>query len=85
MFDSVLVTVRTRSGDFSVDLDIPSKEPLRELDGKLLEILKTLDGRLFHGWYGVTLTDAGTNKRLLPDDTLENAEIWDGSILYVTN
>ena len=85
MFDSVLVTVSTRNGEFSMDLDIPSQEPIGELKTKLLEILRMFDDRIFGGWLDINIVDAASNKRLMMDETLEDAEIWDGSILYVMN
>jgi len=83
MFDSVLVTVRTKDGRFSVDLDIPSTEPVGELKIKLLEILKLLNQQVFNGWQDIRIMNGSNNKLLLLAETLEEAEIWDGSILYV--
>jgi len=83
MFDSVIVTVTTQDGKFSMDLDIPSQEPIGELKTKLLEILRMLDEQIFGGWYDIHLADPNTNRRLVPEETLEEAGIWDGSILHV--
>ena len=85
MFDSVIVTLRTEDKAFSVDLDMPCKEPMKELTGKLLEILRILDRPLFGDWQAVRLYDEQTGRRLDPEDTLEEAEIWDGSILMIRN
>ena len=85
MFDSVIITLRTTDDSFSVDLDIPCKEPLKSLKGKLLEILCMLDNRIFNSWRDIRLYNEKTGKQINPDETLEEAEIWDGSILLITN
>jgi len=85
MFDSVIVTLRTNNTSFEVDLDIPSKEPLKNLIVKLLEILCILDNREFGTWQTIRFIDEKTNKRLDPEETLEEAEIWDGSVLRIAN
>ena len=85
MFDSVMITLRTKDNTFSADLDIPCKEPLKELKVKLLEIFCIFDNRLFSPWQDIRFLDEKTNKQLNPEETLEEAEIWDGSILIITN
>jgi len=86
MFDSVIVTLCTEDKAFtSTDLDIPCKEPLKDLKGKLLEILCIFDDRRFSGWQDIQFIDEKTNKKLNPEETLEEAEIWDGSVLIITN
>jgi len=85
MFDSVIVTLRTKDNAFSVDLDIPCKELLKDLKGKLLEILCIFDSRLFGTWQDIRFVDEKTNKRLDQEETLEEADIWDGSILTIMN
>jgi len=85
MFDSVIVTLRTEDSSFvSCDFDIPCKEPLKDLKGKLLEILRILDNRLFNRWQDIRFYNEKTNKQIDPDETLEEAEIWDGSVLIIT-
>ena len=83
MFDSVIVTVRAKDAPFSVDLDIPAQEPLGELKTKLLEILRMLNERIFAGWPDINLVDARGDRLLMPEQTLEEAGIWDGAVLYV--
>ena len=85
MFDSVIITLRTKDGFFTVDLDVPCKEPLKDLKGKLLEILCILDNSLFGDWRDIRFFDERTNNRLNSEKTLEDAEIWDGGIIYITN
>jgi len=41
------------------------------------------DDPFFSEWFDINIIDAQTGRRLLPDETLEGAEIWDGSILTV--
>jgi len=85
MFDSVIITLRTVDNSFvSHDMDIPCKEPLKNLKGKLLEILCVLDDRLFRSWQDIRFYNEKTNVQLDPEETLEEAEVWDGSILIIT-
>jgi len=85
MFDSVIITLRTKDNSFiSNDLDIPCKEPLKDLKGKLLEILCILDDRQFRDWHDIRFYNEKTKKLLDPEESLEEAEIWDGSILIIT-
>jgi len=84
MFDSVIITLRTADNGFvSCDLDIPCKEPLKDLTAKLLEILCILDNRMFSNWQNIRFYNEKTNKQLDPEESLEEAEIWDGSILII--
>ena len=86
MFDSVIITLRTEDNSFiSDDLDMPCKEPLNDLTDKLLEILRIFDNRLFSGWNDIKFTDERTNKQLNPEESLEEAGIWDGSVLIIKN
>ena len=85
MFESVIITLRTRDRTFSVDLDIPCKEPLNDLKVKLLEILCIFDSHLFGDWRDIRFQDEKTQSLLDPETTLEEAEIWDGSILTIMN
>jgi len=85
MFDSVIITLRTKDNAFSVDLDMPCKEPLSGLKAKLLEILCIFDNRLFGTWQDIRFFDEKTKKLLDQEETLEEAEIWDGSILTIMN
>jgi hypothetical protein len=86
MFDSVIITLRTKDRAFiSNDIDIPCKEPLKDLKIKLLEILCIFDNRLFSGWQDIRFFNEKTNKELDPEESLEEAEIWDGNILVITN
>jgi len=85
MFDSVIITLRTEDNAFSVDVDIPCQEPLQDLKGKLLEILRIFDNHLFSHWQDICFTDRQTNRQLDPEETLEEAEIWDGSILIISS
>jgi len=85
MFDSVIITLQTISGDFSVDLDIPCKETISSLKGKLLEILTILDEQLFASWRDIKLFNEKINRLIDSEETLEEAEIWDGSILIISN
>jgi hypothetical protein len=83
MFDSALVTVCTKNGEFTMDFDIPAQEPIGELKGKLFEILRAVNQPLFGGWADIHLVDAKTATMLMAAQTLEEAGIWDGSVLYV--
>jgi hypothetical protein len=77
MPDKFIVTVV--SGDFEVDLEIPSRTEFGEIKDKLLEILKVLNEKKFRDWQTCSLTYMG---RVLADsETLASAGAFDGARL----
>ena len=55
MPEGFIVTITKTPGNFETDLEIPSQLTFAEMKGKLLEILKILDRREFHGWQDYAL------------------------------
>lgn len=80
--DDIIVTLLF-SGDYEpVDLEIPTKLRIDELEEKILESLIEMDFERFGGVKKINLSCGG--KSLEPDKTLEEYGIWDGSCLAVT-
>ena len=77
--ENFIVTIANPSGSFETDLEIPSGLPFDEMKGKLLEILKILDEREFHGWQDYALQYK--NRVLTGDETFADAGAFDGSRL----
>ncbi|MCL2298912.1 MAG: EsaB/YukD family protein [Firmicutes bacterium] len=77
MPEKFIVTVACDS--FTVDLEIPSGQPVGEFRRKLLEILQSLGGRAFPGMA------LSFNGRAIPDSrSLADVGAFDGSIIEVT-
>ncbi|MCL2461981.1 MAG: EsaB/YukD family protein [Defluviitaleaceae bacterium] len=76
-----IVTITNVGARFETDLEIPSRLPLRAFKGKLLEILKIMDGQTFGGWddYRISFN----NRVLYGSDTLASLGAFDGSRLAV--
>ncbi|MBQ9526673.1 MAG: hypothetical protein IJR68_03600 [Fretibacterium sp.] len=80
--DVFIVTVVTERGDFEADMALPSLLTVGELRGKLIGILKILDGERFRDWRGCRLR---YGHRLLQDrDNLAEAGAFEGSRLVVS-
>lgn len=80
--DSCIVTLMTCDGVFSLDLDVPSRIPLGELESHLLNILKTLGSPNFDDWKNFELSH--NDVVLKGSDTLIKVGAFDGSILIVS-
>jgi len=80
MQNSSLITVSDHNG-FSIDVEIPTQEKLKDIKLKLIELLSMLDYEKFNKnmdysfYHEETLIDE--------EDTLFDANVWDGSILTV--
>lgn len=79
--ESVIVSIRTPSGGFEADFELPANLPAERLSQLLLESLAQQDPRRFSAWKGLYLTWNG--QKLGEDDTLSARGIWDGSILTI--
>lgn len=79
--DDVIVTFLFSGGYEPVDLEIPSKLRIDELEEKILESLIEMDFERFGGVKKINLSYGG--KVLEPNKTLEEYGIWDGSCLTV--
>lgn len=79
--EKVIVTVRDRSGKFECDMELPVNLPTAMLANKLLETLKNIDYRTFSSFGALSLSCGGAV--LDKTKTLNELEIWDGSIIVV--
>ena len=79
--EKAIVTVKDRSGQFERDMELPVGLPVSVLAKKLLEALKIIDQRTFSPYGSLSLFCGG--KALDKTKTLNELEIWDGSIIVV--
>ena len=79
--ESVIVTLRTPTGSFEGDYELPAQLPGARLSQLLLESLAQQEPRRFGAWKGLALACGG--QKLGNDDTLSDRGIWDGSILTI--
>ncbi len=77
--DDIIVTLMFSDGYEPVDLEIPAKLRIDELEEKILESLIEMDFEHFGSVKKINLSCTG--KVLEPDKTLEEYGIWDGSYL----
>lgn len=78
--DNVIITLMFEQNYDSMDLEVPAKLPVDELEIKMLETLKAMDIEHFGRIQKVRFKYK--NAILEPDKTFEEYGIWDGS--YVT-
>lgn len=79
--EKAIVTVRDRSGQFERDMELPVDLPMSILAKKLLEALKSIDHRAFSSFGALSLSCGG--EVLDRGKTLNELEIWDGSIIVI--
>lgn len=79
--ESFIVTLRTPTGDFEGDYELPADLPVERLSQLLLEGLAQQEPRRFGSWKGLGL--AWNGQKLGDGDTLSARGIWDGSILTI--
>ena len=79
--EKAIVTVRDHNGQFERDMELPADLPVSALAEKLLEALKRIDHRTFSSFRTLALSCGGTV--LDKEKTLNELEIWDGSIIVV--
>ena len=79
--ESFIVTLRTSSGGFEVDYELPANLPAERLSQLLLEGLAQQEPRRFGSWKELGL--AWNGQKLRDGDTLSARGIWDGSILTI--
>lgn len=79
--EKAIITVRDHTGRFDRDLELPVDLPTGMLAKKLLEVLKDIDRRTFSSFGALSLSCGG--KVLDKTKTLNELEIWDGSIIVV--
>lgn len=78
--DNVIITLLFERSYDPIDLELPAKLPIDELEVKMLEALKAMDIEQFEGTKRVRFKFK--DNVLDPDKTLEEYGVWDGS--YVT-
>ena len=85
MLDSVIVTVRVENTDIEYDMELPADIQGSELCKKLLEALRVIETETFKtvGEIGIFIEKSG--QLLSGEQTLEEAKVWDGSIIVVKN
>lgn len=76
-----IVTLRTSSGGFEADFELPANLPAERLSQLLLESLAQQAPRRFGSWKGLGLRSGG--QKLEDSDTLSARGIWDGSIVTI--
>lgn len=79
--ESFIVTLRTPTGGFEGDYELPANLPAERLIQLLLESLAQQEPRRFGSWQGLGL--AWNGQKLRDGDTLADWGIWDGSILTI--
>ena len=80
--DDIIVTLAFSDDYEPVDLEIPTKLRVDDLEEKILESLIEMDYERFGSVKKINLNCGG--KALEPDKTLEEYGIWDGSRLTVS-
>ena len=78
--DNVIITLMFEKGYDPIDLEVPVRLPIDELEIKMLDTLKAMDIERFERTQKVNFKYK--NIVLEPDKTFEEYGIWDGS--YVT-
>ena len=81
--DSVILTVKDEQSGKEYDMELPIDVPGAELCKKLLSTLKNIEGEAFHTVESIVLRYGQGSKQLGVEQTLEDAEIWDGDILTI--
>ena len=79
--DYVVVTLRTASGSFESDYELPANLPVERLSQLLLVGLAQQSPRLFGGWKDLFFRREG--RLLRAQDTLSALGVWDGSVLTI--
>lgn len=79
--DDVIVTLEFEGGYEPIDVELPVKLQIDELEKKVLETLIEMDFERFGSVKKIKLSCGG--RPLDPDKTLEEYGIWDGGILHV--
>ena len=83
MPDSVILTVRDDKGRVEHDMELPADVPVGELCGRLLAALKNMDYEAFGSRNEIMLRVHPGGRTLGAEETLETAEVWDGSELVI--
>lgn len=79
--DYTIVTLLFKRSGKEIDLELPLKLNIGELQQKLLETLKAIDYQRFLQTNGVKIRF--NNKILSVENTLEDYGVWDGSYIEI--
>ena len=77
MVDSAIITMLNKSNETIGDFELPLKIPIKELEKKLVGLLKAMDSDKYVCLEKVKVEYNG--KILDGDDTLYQNAVWDGS------
>ena len=83
MLNSVILTVKIERTDLVYDMEFPASIPGAPLCDKLLAALKNIENSTFRSIEKINIIIDKTGRQLSDGQTLEEAGVWDGSIVTV--
>ena len=83
MLNSVIITIKTGCNNIEYDMELPANIQCKQLCEKLLSALININNENFSPFDNLSLVVERTGKQVGDDETLEGAEVWDGSIVNV--
>ena len=83
MLNSVILTVKVEGEEVTYDMEFPANVPAGDLCDRLLVVFKSIDAEAFRDVERITLRMKRSGKLIGDEETLESAEVWDGSIVTV--
>ena len=81
MTDHVSLTVRSKANDFIIDMELPTKISIADLEPQLLENLKAIAPHQFMEKDEIHIRYM--DNVLKPTETLATSCVWDGTIIDV--
>lgn len=82
--ESVIVTIKSCDGSRYYDMQLPANMPAKALSGKILSLLRNYDPEFVRQVRGHSINAESIGRYLDDDETLEEAGIWDGSIITLS-
>lgn len=79
MVDSAIITMLDKIGNTIGDFELPLKIPMKELEKKLVALLKAMDSDRYVCLEKIKIEYNG--KILDEEDTLYQNAVWDGSVI----
>lgn len=76
-----IVTVKTRSGGWEADMELPARMKLKNVALKVLDTVKAMDESRFEAVHKLQFIHE--NRVLNEEATLADYRIWDGSIVFL--
>ena len=83
MLNSVILTVKIERTELEYDMEFPANIPGGQLCAKLLTALNNLEYEIFRTIEKINIIIERTGMPLDEEQTLEEAEVWDGSKITV--